>query len=179
MIKLDNPNISYTIISSTRLDDMISTLYIKGYGLTHIKEYHNDKLSDSILTYADVNNDILRNDTISLLNEFNENYAIIKYNGETEIKKIFKDGSEKLLSVLMYNTNNENKSYILNGLSFSFTEAKRYWKPTKKEDFKVGMVVEYFNNNKWNEKIVVDINSEYDNFYKLLIKYDKVRSISI
>jgi hypothetical protein len=79
----------------------------------------------------------------------------------------------------MYNTNNENKSYIFNGLSFSFTEVNRYWKPTKKEDFKVGMIVEYFNNNKWNEKTIVDINSEYDNFYKLLIKYDKVRAISI
>ena len=37
------------------------------------------------------------------------------------------------------------------------------------------MFVEYFNNNKWNQKQITNIESEYDKTFKLLIKYDKLR----
>ena len=40
------------------------------------------------------------------------------------------------------------------------------------------MIVEYFTNNKWYEKKVENPNSEYEDLYKLLIKYDKVRVAS-
>jgi hypothetical protein len=70
-------------------------------------------------------------------------------------------------------------SYLHNGTSFSFVESKRYWKPTKKEDFRVGMLVEYFNKDKWYERKVENPNEEYEKLYKLLIKYDKVRVASI
>ena len=40
------------------------------------------------------------------------------------------------------------------------------------------MLVEYLNNNKWYQKTVEDPNSEWDDIWKLLIKYDKVRVAS-
>jgi hypothetical protein len=82
------------------------------------------------------------------------------------------------MGVDIYNTDAENISYLYNGVSFSFVEQVRYWKPTKKEDFIVGMLVEYFNNNKWYEKKVEDPINEYDKIYKLMIKYDKIRVVS-
>jgi hypothetical protein len=42
-------------------------------------------------------------------------------------------------------------------------------------DLKVGMVVEYMNNNKWHEKMVQNPQDEWEKLYKLLIKYDKLR----
>ena len=54
-----------------------------------------------------------------------------------------------------------NKSYIHNGISFSFVEKTRYWKPKSQEDLKIGMVVEYQNNNKWYERIVRNPKEEW------------------
>jgi hypothetical protein len=50
--------------------------------------------------------------------------------------------------------------------------------PKKKEDFRQGMIIEYFNNSQWNEKIVFDLDTEWDKMYKLLVKYDKIRVLS-
>ena len=74
-----------------------------------------------------------------------------------------------------FNTDSENVSYLYRGLSFSFVESKRYWVPKSKEDFKVGMIVEYFNNNQWNKKQILDLDQEFDKMYNLLIKYNKLR----
>ena len=175
MIGLSQLNASYVILSSHKLDDMISVLYAKDYQILPIKEYYKGVFEDSIISFGRVDNDNLRNDTIFLLNHFHEEFAIVKYLGESVVKKVFKDGSEIPLDIDMYNTNDEKKSYICNGISFSFNETARYWKPTKKEDFKVGMLVEYNNNSKWFQKIVNNPQDEYENLYKLLIKYDKVR----
>ena len=175
---LEQPNVSYIILSSKRLDDMISILYAKEYNVTPIKGYYRGDFEDSVIAYGPVDNDYLRKDIIFLLNQFNEDSAIIKYQGEKEAKKIFKDGSENPLGVVMFNTDDNNRSYLMNGTSFSFVERVRYWKPKTKEDFKIGMIVEYFTNNKWYEKKVENPNSEYEDLYKLLIKYDKVRVAS-
>lgn len=175
MIGLSQPNTSYMILSSKNLDDIISILYAKEYQIIPIKEYYKGVFEDSIITFGRVDNDNLRSDAIFLLNHFHEDSAIIKYQGESSVKRVFKDGSEIPLDINMYNTDEENKSYILEGVSFSFIEMMRYWKPTKKEDFKVGMLVEYCNNNKWYQKKVSDPQEEYEKLYKLLIKYDKIR----
>ncbi len=175
---LEQPNASYIILSSSKLDDMISILYAKEYNIIPIKGYYRGQYEDSIISYGPVDNDNLRKDTLFLLNHFHQDCAIIKYMGESNAKKIFKDGSEKPLGIVMYNTDSENISYLYNGTSFSFVESKRYWKPTKKEDFKIGMLVEYLNNNKWYEKKVENPNLEFEELYKLLIKYDKIRVVS-
>jgi hypothetical protein len=176
MNELEKSNTSYAILSSNRLDAIISVLYSKEYHVFPLKTYYKGIFEDSILVYGTKNNDLLREDTLHILNEFHQNSAIIKYIGETETKKIFKNGSENPMSIIMYNTDSENKSYLHNGVSFAFTEKTRYWKPSKKEDFKSGMVIEYLNNkNKWCERLVDNPNEEWEKLYKLLIKYDKVR----
>lgn len=165
------------LISSSKLEDMISILYAKNYQIIPIKGYYHGQYEDSVMAFGS-DNDELRSDLIFLLNHFKENCGIIKYFGETGAKKIFHDGSEKPLGIVLYNTDADNMSYLYNGVSFSFVEQVRYWKPTKKEDFKVGMIVEYFNNNKWFKRTVEDPTSEYEKLYKLFIKYDKIRVAS-
>lgn len=177
MIDLSNPKISYVIITSSKLEDIISILYAKNYQIIHIKGYYHGQYEDSIIAFGS-DNDELRSDVLFLLNHFKENCAIIKYYGESSAKKLYFDGSEKLLGIVLYNTDSSKMSYLYNGVSFSFVEQARYWKPTKKEDFKVGMIVEYFNNNKWFTKTVEDPNNEYEKLYKLFIKYDKIRVAS-
>lgn len=174
-MNLQNPNISYLILSSGNIDDMTSVLYAKEYQILPLQSYYKEAFNESAMGYSDVDNDTLRKDTLFILNHFHQESAIIKYKGETAPKKIFRDGSEKILELNMYNTNSELVSYLYRGLSFSFVDAKRYWVPRSKEDFKAGMVVEYFNNNQWTEKVVEDPNVEWDKLYKLLLKYDKVR----
>lgn len=170
-------NSSYCIITSERIDDVISVLYAKDYKVIPIKTYYNG-LNENSALFFNKGNDELRSDIIFILNHFKENSSIIKYSGESCIKRIKSDGSESLLELIMYNTEFENVSYIYDNISFSFKDANRYWKPSKKEDFKTGMIVEYLNNNKWCQKRVVNPNIEFDNMYKLLIKYDKVRVLS-
>lgn len=179
-MNLTDLRISYIIISSRKLDDMISILYAKEFQIIPIKGYYKGNYEDSVIAYnTNISNDILREESIFLLNHFKEECAIIKYTGEGGAKKIFFDGSEKPLGIIMYNTDDENVSYLHNGLSFSFVEQKRYWKPTQKEHFKTGMIVEYFNKDKWLSHQIKNPSKEYDRLFKLLIKYDKVRVPSI
>jgi hypothetical protein len=175
-MNLDQLNVSYIILSSDKLEDMISVLYAKDYQIITIKSYYKGQYDDSVIAFGEVDNNNLRKDVLFLLNHFQEEFAIIKYLNEKSHKKIFKDGSEKLLNIVYYNTDLEKKLYLYNGLSFSFVESVRYWKPTKKDDFKVGMKVEFLNNNnKWCEKKIENPSEEYEKLYKLLIKYDKIR----
>lgn len=173
-MNLEQSNISYVIISSDKLNDMTSILYAKEYNIIPIKGYYKDRFEESIITYGP-DNDSIRKDTLFILNHFDHDSAIIKYVGESSARRIFKDGSERVLGIIMYNTDSENVSYIYEGVSFSFVEKSRYWSPNKKEDFKVGMIVEYMNNNRWLEKRVENPDSEYEKLYKLLIKHNRVR----
>jgi hypothetical protein len=176
-MNLDDKRISYILISSDKTDDISSVLWAKDYKIIPIKGFYKGNYEDSLIAYSNIDNDELRKDTIFLINLFNQDCAIIKYLGESGAKKIFPDGSEKPLGVIMYNTDADNKSYLHNGISFSFVEQARYWKPSKKEDFKVGMIVEFFNNNKWYQQEVKNPSEEFDGLYKLLIKYDKIRVV--
>lgn len=175
MLGLEQPNTSYMILSSNHLDQMISVLYAKGYQILPIKGYYEGNFEDSIMAFTESGNDDLRRDTIFLLNKFGQDCAILKYLGESEAKKIYFDGSKQPMGVVMYNTDSKNKSYIHSGISFSFVEKMRYWTPKSPTDIKSGMIVEYMNNNKWYEKIVVNPLDEWEKMYKLLLKYNKLR----
>jgi hypothetical protein len=175
VLDLNSPKISFVLLSSESLDDMKSILWAKNYQIIPIKGYYQGQFEESAIAFSDIDNDELRKDMIFLLNHFHQNCGFIKYFGDTDVKKIFSDGSEKPMSTTLYNTDDQNVSYLYNGLSFSFVEKVRYWKPTKPEDFKVGMIVEYLNNNKWYKKTVEDPKSEFDSIWKLMIKYDKIR----
>lgn len=178
MIDLNSPKLSFILISSESLDDMMSILWAKDYQIIPIKGYYKGQYENSALAFSSVDNDELRKDLIFLLNHFHQDCGFIKYFGESGVKKVFSDGSEKPMGITLYNTDDENISYLYNGLSFSFVEQVRYWKPTKVEDFKVGMIVEYLNNNKWYQKTVEDPKNDWDKMFKLLTKYDKVRVVS-
>ena len=178
MIDLSNPKMSFILLSSDKLDDMLSILYAKDYQIIPIKGYYQGQYEDSALAFSNIDNDELRKDLVFLLNHFHQDCGIIKYIGETNVKKVFRDGSEKPLGITLYNTDSENISYLYNGLSFSFVEQVRYWKPSRIEDFKVGMIVEYLNNNKWYQRKVENPKQEWEDMYKLLSKYDKLRVAS-
>lgn len=175
MLGLEQPNASYMLISSENIDQITSVLYAKNYQILPIKGYFEGKFEDSIMAFRRADNDDLRNDVIFLLEQFKEKSAIVKYLGESEAKKVFFNGSEEPMEIVMFNTNESNKSYIHSGISFSFVEKTRYWHPKSQEDLKIGMVVEYQNNNKWYERIVRNPQEEWEKLYKLLTKYDKVR----
>lgn len=162
-------------MSSGRLNDITDILYAKEYQVLPLQTYYKEEFNNSAMGYSDVDNDTLRKDTIFLLNHFIQESAIIKYKGDKTPRRIYADGSEKLLEISMYNTDSKNISYLYSGMSFSFVETKRYWIPKTKEDFKTGMIVEYFNNNQWQERIVNNPDQEWDKLYKLLLKYNKVR----
>jgi hypothetical protein len=176
---LINDKISYMLLSSDKIDDVVSVLYAKNYQIIPIRGYYQGEYEESALAFSDVDNDELRKDAIFLLNHFDQDCGIIKYLGENIAKKIYPNGSEKPMGVVMYNTDSENISYLYNGFSFSFVEQVRYWIPKSKEDFKIGMVVEYLNNNKWYQKKVENPDEEWNSIWKLFTKYDKVRVASI
>ena len=168
-------NTSYIIIESNRIDAIMSFLYAKEYKILQIQGYFEGVFDDAIIAYGKTDNDDLRRDSLFILDSFHCDSAVIKYIGESDIKKVYKDGTETLLEAILYNTDSNFKTYIYEGLSFSFTNKTRYWKPTKKEDFKVGMIVEYLSNNKWYEKIVKNPTDEWEKMYKLMSKYEKLR----
>jgi len=179
VLNLSNPELSFILLSSEKLDDMMSILWAKNYQILPIKGYYQEQYEDSALAFSAIDNDELRKDMIFLLNHFHQDCGIIKYRGESGAKKVFKDGSEKPLGIVLYNTDAENISYLYNGVSFSFVEQTRYWIPKGKEDLRVGMIVEYLSNKNWIKKEVRNLDSEFEDMYRLLIKYDKIRVASI
>lgn len=188
MFNLDDINQSYIVVSPEnnsrdQLENNIlcervcSVLYSKDYIIIPIHSYHLGKSSKSFIAVntGQNTNDDLRSDSIYLIENFEVGEVIVKYNKDRQPTKINVDGSELPMSVKVYDPNLENKMYVYNGISFTINELKRYYFPKKESDIKKGMVVEYFNNNKWNRKKVDDPKSEYEKMYKLLIKYEKLR----
>ena len=173
MLDLKNPQISFLLLSS---DNALSSyLYSRDYYIIDIKEYYEGKFEDSILAFTSIESNELRRDSIHIMEHFGQECAIIKYKDDSSPKKIFRDGQERPMDVILYNTDSNNRSYILNGLSFSFVDEQQYYIPRKKDDFKVGMIVELFSNNKWIEKKVHNPEIEFEKMYALLMKYNKIR----
>jgi len=175
MIDLKNPELSYLLVSSDNLSALVSYLYSRDYYLVDIQGYYDGEFEDSILAFTNIDANDLRKDALHILDYFDQECAIVKYKNETTATKLFHDGQERPLGILLYNTDSRNKSYIHDGLSFSFVEQQMYFFPKKKEDFKIGMIIECFSNNKWIEKKVFNPDVEFQKMYGLLIKYNKVR----
>lgn len=175
MLDLKNSNISYILVSSDDLKGLISYLYSRDYYLLDIKGYYEGKFEDSLIAFTQVTPDELRRDCLHIMKFFDQECIIVKYLGDSSPKKIFSDGQEKPLGILMYNTDSNNKSYLHDGLSFSFVEKQLYIFPNSKNDFKPNMIIECFSNNKWVERKVVNVDSEFDKIYSLMMKYNKIR----
>ena len=141
-----------------------------------VKGYYNNNYENSYIAIpSNPDNDTIRIDSIFLLDEFNQESIIVKYEGEEIAKKIEKNGSEKVMDLVLYNSDMSNRTYIYSGLSFSFVETKRHYYPKSKKDLKKGMIVEFNNNGEWKKRTINNIDVEYENMYKLLIKYKKLR----
>lgn len=175
-MNLSDKKISYMIISSNELDDMMDVLWAKDYKVIPIKGYYKGHYENCAISYSPtINNDELKNEISFLLKHFKQESIIVKYLGESDALKVLNNGTEKALDISMYNNDFENKSYLLNGISFSFLEKKRYWKPKSKDDLKIDMIIEYNNKGKWYSKKVKNPSEDYDRFLKLFIKHEKVR----
>ena len=187
MFNLTDRNISYILISpekreNLQLDNKVnceracSILYSKEYTVIPVRGYHEGRYENSFIALSsDDDNNILRKDALYLVEYFDIDCTIVKYKDESAATKIFFNGSEKPMSMAIYDSDLNNKSYLYNGISFTFVEEKRYFFPRKKEDLKSGMIIEYFNNNRWNSKQILNIENEYEKMFKLLIKYEKIR----
>jgi hypothetical protein len=176
MFNLKDPNISYIVLSNN-VAESSNYLYSRGhYRVIEMSSYFHGSFDKSCFAVTNtVDNDTLRHDSIKIMHLFNEKDVIVKYIGENSPVKILEDGTEQPMGVIMYNTDSEKKSFIYEGVSFSFTEKQLYYFPKTKEDFKNGMIIECLNNNNWTEKRVFDLDKEYENMYKILIKYNKIR----
>ena len=185
MFNLSDPNLSYMIISPEKIgynpidnrlvcERICSILYSKDYNIIPIKSYTNGYYDNSFIAINLYDNDELRKDAIYIMDSFNCDSVIAKYKNES-FTKIINDGSEKPMSMNVYDNDLSQKMYLYNGYSFTFIEQKRYFFPKEKRDLKSGMIVEFFNNDKWIRKEVSNIDVEYDKMYKLLMKYEKLR----
>lgn len=186
MINLNDINISFLLTSpdvnglsqlenNHRNNTFLNVLYSLNYSVLPIYAYERGMYEKNYLAISSEDNDKLREEAIFIMSQFNKNEIFIKYKGEVQMSKIIYDGSELPVEVNYYDNNETKKTYLHEGISFTLTEKKRYYFPKIKEDIKPGMIIEYFNNNMWQEKQVNNLDNEYERMYKLLMKYEKIR----
>ena len=160
------------IINEANLNKLEISLYARDYTIMDMYNEH----SKVFLAYKDTDADEVRYDAIELMYEYKQSFCIIKYKGETKVKKITYEGMEYPLGEVEYQGDENNINFFVEGKAVSFQPQKRYFYPTKKEDFKVGQTIEIKNNNhQWTEMTVTLPDVEYDRMFKLLIKYKKIR----
>lgn len=187
MFNIKDPKLSFILISPERrewsqLDNNLSCerccsmLYSKDYTVFPIATYEKNRTSRSFLALPFSNsNDELRMDSIFLMEKFGLESIVVKYHSENTPCKLSYDGSERPLSMSLYESNDNGKVYVHGGISFTFTEQKKYFFPKNKTELKTGMIVEFFNNNRWVTKQVSNPEDEWERMYKLLTKYGKLR----
>jgi hypothetical protein len=188
MFNLTDEKISYILIcpetdSVSKLENnwncerACSVLYSKDQTVFQINEIRKDKYFKNFLGISPLtNNDEIRQDYLHILEFLNLESCVIKYLGDKQPNILIKSGQEKLLTFSDYESKSENSGvYIHEGVTFCLKEVDRYFFPNKKEHLKNGMVVEYFNNNKWSKKEINNLDEEFNKMYKLLMKYNKLR----
>lgn len=155
----------------------ISILYSKDYKVCQISKHSIDFDKRSLLAYFESgDNDKLRKDALSLTDIFHLKNLIVKYSNEENFTLLNNNGSESLLEMKLYDGLVEEDFYVIETMSFYFTPVKRYHFPNTKQSLRNGMIVEFLdNNNVWKKRTVLDVNTEYEKLYKLLIQYKKLR----
>jgi len=185
MINLLDVKTSYILFTPDHTSSGYSWLCEKYTSLTHAKGYSDIELISSdndnnyCITYVsyceNAINDKIRLDAIALMSEFGASSIIVKYFGENKPTKILENGSERLLDISFYSNVVNERVYIQNGISFIFETLKRFYFPTKKEDLHKNMVIELYNDTKWIEYVVDDVETEWEDIYELFAKYEKIR----
>lgn len=168
-------NDNYIIVpNNIHINEQINYLSVKDYNIIYIDERRGDMLYTSLFCVKNnITDDELKADAMFIINSMDADKLIIKYNNDKNANELVKNNEYPLIILNNYDINAYN--YIINGNYISFRRSKQYWIPEKKEDFTKGMILEYFNNNKWNIQKVNDPEKEYDDMYKLLLKYKKLR----
>jgi hypothetical protein len=186
MIDLNDVNISYLITTpeilgisqmenNHRTNMFLNMLYSMNYSIIPIQSYDKGIYEKSYIAITPEDNERFKKEIFMIMEQFRTSEIIVKWKNDNLLHKMTLEGLEYPMEVNYYDNNLNNKIYIHEGISFSLNEKKRYFFPSKKEDLKSGMIVEYFNNNKWNQKQINDLDSEYEKMYKLLMKYEKLR----
>lgn len=170
-----NSELSFVILNCENHDRMMNFLWARGFKLAPLKSYWRKKYYKNVIAIKDLSNNELRNEVIYILDKLNIKRGIIKYKGEDKLKRIDNDGTENKLDVVYYNTNDNVITYIYDDVAFSLKKSKEYWTPKSKNDFKMGMIVEYFNKDNWVQHKINNPSEEWDGLFKLLLKYNKVR----
>ena len=67
----------------------MSAIWSKDYQVLPIKEYYNGQYNDSVMVFSNYDNNELRKDLIFLLNQFHQDWGIIKYLGEKNSTKVW------------------------------------------------------------------------------------------
>lgn len=191
MLNLIDENVAYLLVSPYQeniseddnflaMNRVQSLLYNREYSLISLTGYSGGKWNKSYLAYNNKDNQTLREDALFILEMTNQKEIAIKYEGDTKLRLINIDGGESTLSLQNYSENsNSYKVYIYNGYYFSLVPEARYFMIESKNQIKTGMKLEFFNNDRWNEKVVYDVDKEFENMYKLLIKYKKLRAVAL
>lgn len=186
MIDLNDKNISYLIISpeilgisqmenNHRTNMFLNMLYSMNYSIIPIQTYEKGIYEKSYIAITPEDNERFKKEIFMIMNQFRKSEVILKWKNDLLLTKMTAEGLEYPMEVNFYDNNLDKKIYIHEGISFSLNEKKRYFFPSKKEDLREGMIVEYFNNNKWTQKEIFDLDNEYEKMYKLLMKYEKMR----
>ena len=188
MINLNDTHLSFMLCSpehkllsqmdnNLRCNRFMNMLYSMNYSILPIYSYENGAYEKNYLAICPSDNDTLRTEAIYMMNEFNKEDIIVKYKGEDMLSKIVFDGNEVPVEIKYYDSNENKKTYLHEGVSFTLSDKKRYFFPKTKNDLKPGMLIEYFNNNKWYSKQISNVDTEYEKMYKLLMKYEKIRVV--
>ena len=154
-----------------------SILYSKEFIVYDLYKTNLEKTERSLFGVSEnSDNELLRRNAIYIIETFHLEKVIVKYVGDINYTEIKSDGSESGFQLITNILNEGVDNYFINGFTFRFEKLKKYNYPRFKQNLKPGMVVEYLdNNNKWKEKTIVDLEKEYDSFYQLLMKYNKLR----
>jgi hypothetical protein len=175
---LNSPDISYVLFSDGDLDGTYFHMSLtNNYQVNEIKTYLNGNYGSAVLAIPKNNIDqrTIKEDVMSPILKMGCKRAVVKYPGKTHPSLLFPNGSEKPLNPIPYNTDGSRLTYIVEHLTFAFDEMRTYVFIEKKEELHNNMIVECHDGTKWVERQIIDRDTEYEQLYKLMMKYRKVR----
>lgn len=187
MFFLTNSDVSYLLINPKKSSDselenqwnserVCSVLYSKDFEVIPLKEFYENIYTEVYLGVTpNRDDDEIRKEALDILHFLDLDKGILKYNSSKNPVEIDKFGSETPLELSIYESDENSKIYIHQGVYFSFKKEKRYFIPKDKKHLKDGMVVEYLNQGKWNSKQIENLDQEFDKMYELLMRYGKLR----
>lgn len=175
LINPNDDNVS-ELQNSWNYERLCSVLYSKDFTVVPIKEYNDGIYKPVIVGISSAeDDDEIRKDVLQTLEYLDIGSAYIKYLGEESVFQIQKNGSETPITMGIYESYDNSKIYIYDGIYFSFKKNVRYFYPKNKEQLKSVGVIEFYNNEKWNQKEIINLDEEFPKMYELLIKYNKLR----